>query len=101
MAAQQRQNSPASRFLPSAIGPKALPTVATVYSRAGCHLCQDAEALLKRYGFQVETVNIDEDPELRRRYNECIPLVFIDGKERFRGRIDELLLRRMVARRPP
>ena len=62
MAAKQRQISPASRFLPSAIGPKALPTVATVYSRPGCHLCEEAEALLKRYGFHIEKVNIDEDP---------------------------------------
>jgi glutaredoxin len=67
-----------------------------LYSRQGCHLCDDAAALLRRHGLDFEVVDVDTDPVLRARYNECVPVVNIDGKERFRGRVDELLLRRLL-----
>lgn len=67
-----------------------------LYSRRGCHLCDDAAALLARYSLAFDTVDVDADPALRRRYNECVPVVEIDGKERFRGRVDERLLRRLI-----
>lgn len=67
-----------------------------LYSRQGCHLCDDAAATLKRHGLEFEVVDVDADPELRRRYDACVPVVVIDGKERFRGRVDELLLRRLI-----
>ena len=40
---------------------------------------------------------LDENPELRERYDCCVPVVEIDGRERFRGRVDERLLRRLLA----
>jgi len=67
-----------------------------LYSRQGCHLCDDAAAALKRHGLVFEVVDVDADPGLRQRYDACVPVVVIDGKERFRGRVDELLLRRLV-----
>ena len=67
-----------------------------LYTRAGCHLCDEAKALLLRHGLSPREVDIDQDPDLRQRYNECVPVVVIDGKERFRGRVDEVLLRRLV-----
>ncbi len=67
-----------------------------LYSRQGCHLCDDAAAALKRHGLEFERVDVDADPELRQRYDACVPVVVIDGKERFRGRVDELLLRRLL-----
>jgi glutaredoxin len=67
-----------------------------VYTRPGCHLCDDACALLESYGLEPQTVNIDTDPELVERFGLTIPVVFIDGRERFRGRIDEVLLRRLL-----
>jgi len=70
---------------------------ATVYTRAGCHLCDDALALLVRNGLTPKLVDIDADPALRQRYNECVPVVEIDGHERFRGRVNEALLRRILA----
>lgn len=74
------------------------PTV-IVYSRAGCHLCEDAKALLMRHGLSVEEVDIDQDPALKARYHECIPVVLIDGVERFRGRVNEVLLQRLLRTR--
>jgi hypothetical protein len=41
-------------------------------------------------------IDIDSDPELRSKYTECVPVVVIDGRERFRGRVDEVLLRRLL-----
>jgi len=67
-----------------------------LYSRQGCHLCDDAAAALKRQGLEFELVDVDADPELHERYDACVPVVVIDGKERFRGRVDELLLRRLL-----
>lgn len=67
-----------------------------LYSRQGCHLCDDARRLLERHGLTVREVDIDGDPQLRARYNECVPVVVIDGHERFRGRVSEVLLRRLL-----
>ena len=69
---------------------------ATVYTRQNCHLCDEAKALLEQYGFFVEAIDIDGSPELQSRYTECVPVVLIDGKERFRGRINEVLLQRLI-----
>lgn len=67
-----------------------------VYSRQGCHLCHEAVALLARHGLTAREVDIDGQPDLRERYHECVPVVVIDGVERFRGRVDEVLLRRLL-----
>ena len=72
-----------------------------VYTRQGCHLCDDAYALLVKHHLQPELVDIDQDPELRSRYTNCVPVVVIDGKERFRGRVNEVLLKRLLAERQP
>lgn len=70
----------------------------TIYSRQGCHLCDDAEALLRCYGLTPTVIDVDTDPALRERYNQCVPVVVIDDRERFRGRVDEVLLRRLLRR---
>jgi glutaredoxin len=67
-----------------------------LYTRAGCHLCDDARDLLVRHGLRPEPVDIDADAELRARYDTCVPVVVIDGVERFRGRVNEVLLRRLL-----
>ena len=68
-----------------------------LYTRTGCHLCDDAYALLVRHGLAPMLVDIDSDPALRERYYECVPVVEIDGRERFRGRVNEVLLKRILA----
>ena len=77
-----------------------MPQQVILYTRAGCHLCEDALALLQKHGLKPELVDIDADPELRERYDVCVPVVVVDGKERFRGRVDERLLRRLLAAGP-
>ena len=75
-----------------------------VYSRHDCHLCDDAKAVLARYlEFlpEIESVDIDADDGLKVRYDAEVPVVEIDGQIRFRGRVDEILLRRLIESTPP
>ena len=67
-----------------------------LYTRVGCHLCEDAKALLLRHGLSPQEIDIDQQPDLLQQYDECVPVVVIDGRVRFRGRVDERLLRRLL-----
>jgi len=70
-----------------------------VYTRANCHLCDDAVSVLKRYSADlppIETVDVDSDPALAQRFGNCVPVVEIDGKVRFRGRVNTGLLQRLI-----
>ena len=71
-------------------------TNVVLYTRQGCHLCEEARVVLERHGLSPRLVDIDADPVLRERYNECVPVVEINGHERFRGRVNEVMLRRLV-----
>jgi|SRR6516225_9457900 glutaredoxin len=71
-----------------------------VYTRRGCHLCTAAWDQLRReqrgHGFQLEAVDVDTDPELATRYGNCVPVVTVNGRVRFRGAINAVLLRRLL-----
>ncbi len=68
-----------------------------LYTRAGCHLCDEAYELLLEQGLQPELVDIDSaNPELHERFDTCVPVVEIDGKIRFRGKVEPLLLKRLL-----
>jgi glutaredoxin len=74
-----------------------------LYTRTGCHLCDDAKVILERYAshghFTIDEIDIDTDASLREQYGTCVPVVLVDGKVRFRGRVNEVLLRRLLSRR--
>ena len=74
----------------------------TLYSRPGCHLCDDALAVLERIRtdtpFALETVNIEDDDALLRAYLERIPVVALDGLEVYDYHVDEADLRARLAR---
>jgi glutaredoxin len=67
-----------------------------LYTRSGCHLCDNALQLLHKFGLDPKLVDIDQDPELRARYDLCVPVVTVNGRERFRGVVNETLLRRLL-----
>jgi len=73
-----------------------MPRRVVVYSRLGCHLCDEAIQLLQANGLRPEEVDIDQDPELQARFTTCVPVVEIDGRIRFRGRVHPLLLQRLL-----
>jgi len=100
-----RTLSPQQTRFDAGLGPP-LPRFSQVvlYTRTGCHLCDDARATLERYRAYlpaVTEVDIDGDPGLIERFTTCVPVVEFDGKVRFRGRVHELLLRRLIAATPP
>jgi glutaredoxin len=74
----------------------------TLYGRPGCHLCDDALAVLERIRadspFELETVNIEEHDALLRAYLERIPVVAVDGVEVYDYYVDEADLRARLAR---
>jgi len=83
------------------VGPRQRPDVHIIlYTRAACPLCEVAWHLLeesqKAYGFTLEAKDIDVDAELVREFGNCVPVVVIDGVVRFRGKVNEVLLRRML-----
>lgn len=67
-----------------------------LYTRKECHLCDEALEVLKRFGIEPKLVDIDEHPEKLAEYNECVPVVEIDGRVHFRGKVNEVLLRRIL-----
>jgi len=73
-----------------------------MYTRQGCHLCEQAweklERARQRYGFALRQVDVDGDPRLAQEYGECVPVVTINGRVRFRGIVNVVLLERLLAR---
>ena len=74
-----------------------------LYSRPGCHLCDDMKAIVARVAREVpltlQEIDISTDPELEARYGPEIPVLEIEGKKAAKYRISEDELRRMLAGR--
>jgi glutaredoxin len=74
----------------------------TLYSRPGCHLCEDALAVIERVcaelGEHWAEVDITTDEELERRFREEIPVTFVDGAQHDFWRVDEQRLRAALLR---
>jgi glutaredoxin len=72
----------------------------TLYGRAGCHLCDEARAVLERMRaarpFRLEEVDIESDDALLLRYLERIPVIALDGEELFDHFVDEEALGRKL-----
>lgn len=75
----------------------------TIYSRPGCHLCEDMKAVVERVArtlpLTIQEIDISTDPELERRYGLEIPVLLIDGRKAAKYRIGEQELRRAIAAR--
>lgn len=67
-----------------------------LYTRAGCHLCDQVAQLLRERGLPAESIDIDSDRELQEKYGAEIPVVEIDGKVRYRGQLNPVLLDRFI-----
>lgn len=68
----------------------------TVYSRNGCHLCDEMIAGLRqlqaRFSFELAIVDIDGDPALVRRYGDEVPVLASGGRELCRHRLNDRLV---------
>jgi len=74
-----------------------MPARITLYSRPGCHLCDDARVVIEKVCAELGTsyaeIDIDSDPELLRRFGEEIPVTFVDGRQHDFWRVSESRLR--------
>jgi glutaredoxin len=72
----------------------------TLYGRPGCHLCDDARTVLEQvrttHPFRLEEVDIEADDALFKRYLERIPVIAVDGEERFELFVDGEALKRTL-----
>lgn len=70
-------------------------------SRPGCHLCDDARAVILRVtgelGVAFEEVDITTDPALEEEYREQIPVTLVNGRQHDFWRVDERRLRAALA----
>lgn len=73
-----------------------------IYSRPGCHLCEEAKANILAAGcndkYLLDEVNIDENPALRERFQYDIPVVFINGVKAFKHKVDAREFKRKLSR---
>jgi len=74
----------------------------TIYSRPGCHLCDDMKAVVERVARAatpsptIEVIDISSDAALESRYGLEIPVLLVDGKKLAKYRVTEEGLRRML-----
>ncbi len=89
----------ATRWLPRREQPLRHLTFIMV-TRRGCHLCDNAwqrlRAWQRREGFSLEAIDVDGDPELVAQYGTLVPVVTVNGRVRFRGCVNEVLLARLL-----
>jgi glutaredoxin len=77
------------------------PRDVTLYTRPGCHLCDEAKAyiapLLRQYGAALREVNIDADPALRERYTNDVPVLFLGSRKVAKHRVNLAQFRRQLS----
>jgi glutaredoxin len=76
------------------------PREVTLYTRPGCHLCEEAKVaiapLLREFGAALREINIENDPVLEERYGWDIPVVFIGPRKAAKHRVDVEQFRRQL-----
>ncbi|HUR70887.1 MAG TPA: glutaredoxin family protein [Candidatus Limnocylindrales bacterium] len=72
----------------------------TLYSRRECCLCDEMKAVIRQVAifqeFDFEDVDIDASRELEERYNEEVPVLFIDGRKAFKYRVTAVQLAKRI-----
>jgi glutaredoxin len=80
--------------------PPPAPLDVLLYTRRGCHLCEEAWQRLEearcRYGFALRAEDVDADVKLAERFGEQVPVVVVNGKVRFWGSVNPVLLDRLL-----
>ncbi|MDH4352725.1 MAG: glutaredoxin family protein [Actinomycetota bacterium] len=74
----------------------------TLLGKPGCHLCDDARAVVARVAAELdvpwEELDISADPALLAQWGEQIPVTLVDGVQHDYWRVDEARLRSALAR---
>lgn len=78
----------------------AKPLEVTLYTRPGCHLCEEAkriiEPLLVEFGAKLREVNIEGDAVLTERYGSDIPVLFLGSRKAAKHRVERKQFRRQL-----
>jgi glutaredoxin len=89
-----------SRWIRPGSRPRLANMLVVVITRAQCCCCHKAIDLLddarKRHGFTLETIDVDSDPALVEQFSESVPVVTVNGKVRFKGVVNPVLLERLL-----
>ena len=76
------------------------PRDVTLYTRPGCHLCDEAKVaiapILHEFGVVLREVNVDEDSVLKERYGWDLPVIFIGRHKAAKHRVDLRQFRRQL-----
>ena len=71
-----------------------------LYTRQNCPLCVKAAKFLRSqersWPLVVSSIDIDSDSRLQEAYSNCVPVVTVSGKLRFRGQINPVLWKRLI-----
>ena len=74
----------------------------TLITRADCHLCEQAEAVVVRLaaelGFDVNKLDVDADQARKDEYSDRVPVILIDGREHGYWRLEEARFRKAINR---
>ena len=75
-----------------------------IYSRPGCHLCDEAKQTIETAGcfgeYTLEEINIESDADLLKAYQYDIPVITINGVEAFRHRLTAKSFRERLRQMP-
>ncbi len=80
------------------------PIALTLYSRAGCHLCDDMKGIVqpvaRDLGCTLNEIDIEGDAALETRYGQEIPVLLVNGRKAFKYRLTERELRKRLRLEP-
>jgi glutaredoxin len=66
------------------------------YTRAGCHLCEDARDELDRLGVTYDAIDVDADPDLAARYGKRVPVIEVAGRTIAEGNLSGVRLAKLL-----
>ena len=76
------------------------PIEVQIYTRQNCPLCVKAASFLRSqqrcWPLVVASIDIESDPRLEETYGNCVPVIMVNGKLRFRGQINPVLWKRLM-----
>lgn len=88
--------------MPSGAAPhlSAAPHEVTFYTRCGCHLCDEAKALLllllAEFRLALREIDVDSDPALAAEFGNDVPVIFLGARKAAKHRIDLARFRRLL-----
>jgi len=79
-----------------------MPMELTLYTRSGCHLCEEMKSalapVLREFKLPLREVDVDTDPALTARFGEEVPALFLGERKIAKHRLDTKQLRRALTR---